>query len=131
MLPLYARVVAADGAPPAVVVPVADATAEMPAHGIELRDGDVTWARFLKRAASDAATEYVPVSRDAAAPTGILFSSGTTGDPKAIPWSSIPPLRSAADAHCHLDVRKRDVVCFPTSACISSSRRSGGVASAR
>ena len=54
----------------------------------------------ILRAASDAATEYVPVSRDAAAPTGILFSSGTTGDPKAIPWSSIPPLRSAADAHC-------------------------------
>jgi hypothetical protein len=37
------------------------------------------------------------------------------GDPKAIPWSHVTPLRCAADAFFHQDVRPGDVLCWPTS----------------
>ena len=36
--------------------------------------------------------------------TNILFSSGTTGEPKAIPWTQLQPIKSAVDAALHLDV---------------------------
>jgi acetyl-CoA synthetase len=45
----------------------------------------------------------------------ILFSSGTTGEPKAIPWTHETPLKCAMDAHFHHDVRPGDVVAWPTS----------------
>ena len=52
---------------------------------------------------------------DAEAVSNILFSSGTTGAPKALPWGHVAPLRCAADAWAHLDVRACDVLAFPTS----------------
>ncbi|KAL2935726.1 putative acyl-activating enzyme 17 peroxisomal [Bienertia sinuspersici] len=36
------------------------------------------------------------------------------GEPKAIPWTHATPLKAAADAWCHMDIRKGDVVCWPT-----------------
>ena len=36
------------------------------------------------------------------------------GKPKAIPWTQATPLKAAADAWCHLDIQKGDVVCWPT-----------------
>jgi len=39
---------------------------------------------------------------------------GGIGDPKAIPWTNITPLKAAADAWFHMDIRKGDVVCWPT-----------------
>ncbi|MBL8995215.1 MAG: AMP-binding protein, partial [Spirochaetia bacterium] len=47
--------------------------------------------------------------------TNILFTSGTTGDPKAIPWTHLTPIKCAADATFHMDVQERDVLCWPTS----------------
>eukprot|EP00899_Mesostigma_viride_P003230 jgi/Mesvir1/12908/Mv25031-RA.1 len=44
----------------------------------------------------------------------ILFSSGTTGEPKAIPWTHVTPIRCAVDAWAHQDVRRGDIVCWPT-----------------
>jgi len=44
-----------------------------------------------------------------------LFSSGTTKDPKGIPWTHTTPIKSAADAYLHLDVRPSDVLAWPTS----------------
>lgn len=36
------------------------------------------------------------------------------GDPKAIPWTHLSPMRSASDAWAHIDVRAGDVFCWPT-----------------
>jgi acetyl-CoA synthetase len=47
--------------------------------------------------------------------TNVLFSSGTTGVPKAIPWTHVTPLKCAMDAHFHQDVQPEDVVSWPTS----------------
>jgi acetyl-CoA synthetase len=45
----------------------------------------------------------------------ILFSSGTTGEPKAIPWDQTTPIKCASDGHFHQDVKPGDVLCWPTS----------------
>ena len=44
----------------------------------------------------------------------ILFSSGTTGTPKAIPWTHLTPIKSAMDGHFHQDIHGEDVVAWPT-----------------
>ena len=94
---LYEKVVAAN-APMAVVV-----------RPSALRDGDVEWEDFL---VEDDAFEAVECAPDDA--INILFSSGTTGDPKAIPWTQMTPIKCAADALLHQDVHVGDVLCWPT-----------------
>jgi acetyl-CoA synthetase len=74
-----------------------------------LRVGDYTWEEFL---AIDAPLQCEP--RAPADTTNILFSSGTTGDPKAIPWTHVTPLKCAVDAHFHVNVQAADVVVWPT-----------------
>jgi len=44
----------------------------------------------------------------------VLFSSGTTGDPKAVPWDHTTPIKAAADGHYHQDIHEGDVVAWPT-----------------
>lgn len=44
----------------------------------------------------------------------VLFSSGTTGEPKAIPWTHSTPVKCASDAYYHHNLKKGDVVCWPT-----------------
>ncbi len=44
----------------------------------------------------------------------VLFSSGTTGEPKAIPWTHTTPIKSASDGYYHHNIQKNDVVCWPT-----------------
>ena len=39
---------------------------------------------------------------------------GAAGEPKAIPWTHVTPMRAGADAFFHQDVRQRDVLCWPT-----------------
>ena len=46
--------------------------------------------------------------------TNILFSSGTTGEPKAIPWTHTTPIKCAADAHLHHDIHAGDVLAWYT-----------------
>lgn len=46
--------------------------------------------------------------------TNILFSSGTTGNPKAIPWNHTTGIRSASDAFFHQNVQPDDVLAWPT-----------------
>src|SRR5579859_3514560 len=101
-LELYANVVEAE-APAAVVVPGKERLS------VSLRQGDCTWSEFL-RPVND--LEAAP--REPADPLTILFSSGTTGRPKAIPWTQTTPIKCAADAHFHHNVHPGDVLVWPT-----------------
>lgn len=76
---------------------------------IELREGDVAWSDFL---AKD--PEFTPVPMAPGDHMNILFSSGTTADPKAIPWTHIAALKAASDGHYHQDIHSSDVVAWPT-----------------
>lgn len=44
----------------------------------------------------------------------ILFSSGTTSEPKAIPWTQITPIKSASDGYYHQDIQEGDVISWTT-----------------
>lgn len=99
-LPLYSKIVEA-GAPRAIVIRTQADT--------ELRSGDSDWDDFL--AGADGCDPYLA---DPDEPTNILFSSGTTGQPKAIPFTHTTPIRSAADAYLHQDVKQDDRLAWPT-----------------
>lgn len=107
-IPLYSRIVEAQS-PMAVVIPARGSSFSM-----KLRDGDISWHDFLGRVKNFKECEFAAVEQPVEAFTNILFSSGTTGEPKAIPWTSATPLKAAADAGCHLDIQKGDVVAWPT-----------------
>ncbi|KAK9116438.1 hypothetical protein Sjap_015385 [Stephania japonica] len=107
-LPLYSRVVDA-GSPLAIVIPAKGSNFSM-----KLRDCDLYWPAFLERVKHAKDDGFAVVEQPVDAFTNILFSSGTTGEPKAIPWTHASPLKAAADAWCHMDVRKGDVVAWPT-----------------
>ncbi|KAL5723462.1 putative acyl-activating enzyme 17 [Ranunculus cassubicifolius] len=107
-LPLYSRVVDAES-PSAIVVPVGGSSFSM-----KLREHDVSWPIFLERVKHLKSGSFTAVHQPVDEFTNILFSSGTTGEPKAIPWTHATPLKAAADAWCHMDVRKGDVVAWPT-----------------
>jgi acetyl-CoA synthetase len=101
-LPLYANAIEA-GAPASIVVP---AQGELT---LPLRAGDSVWHDFLKVDAPWAVTPRAP--EDA---MNILFSSGTTGEPKAIPWTQTTPIKCAVDAHFHQNIQPGDVLVWPT-----------------
>lgn len=102
--PLYARLL--EAAPPrAVVVP-----AEPGCLQATLRPGDLAWDRFLS---DNTAFASVPCEPDTV--SNVLFSSGTTADPKAIPWTHTTPIKGAVDAYLHHDVQPGDVLTWPTS----------------
>ncbi|GAV63693.1 AMP-binding domain-containing protein/DUF3353 domain-containing protein/DUF4009 domain-containing protein [Cephalotus follicularis] len=107
-IPLYSRVVDAQ-APMAIVIPTQGSTFSM-----ELRDGDIYWHDFLETVRNLKEHEFVAVEQPVEAFTNILFSSGTTGEPKAIPWTHITPFKAAADAWCHMDIQSGDIIAWPT-----------------
>jgi len=101
---IYEKVIAARG-PPAIVLGLD------PTERVRLsRLGDLGWQDFL----SDR-EEFDPIVCRPSDPTNILFSSGTTKDPKAIPWTHTTPIKAAADAYLHHDVGPTDVLAWPTS----------------
>jgi len=100
--PMYEKIQAAEG-PLTVVVPAGQRLA------VPLREGDRAWAHFLSKRC-----EFDPVDRDPDAHINILFSSGTTGEPKAVPWNQTVPIKCAADAWLHQDVQPGDVLAWPT-----------------
>jgi acetyl-CoA synthetase len=97
-LPLYTKVVDAN-APRAIVL----------TSSAELRPGDLNWREFLS-----ANEQFNAIPAHPAAYTNILFSSGTTGEPKAIPWTQTTPIKCAADGHLHHDIHPGDVVTWYT-----------------
>ncbi|MGI0149781.1 MAG: AMP-binding protein, partial [Thermoplasmata archaeon] len=101
---IYEKLIAAHG-PPAVVL------ASSPTDRVRLRRrGDLTWDEFL----SDREV-FEPIPCRPSNPSNILFSSGTTKDPKAIPWTHTTPMKAATDAYLHHDVGPTDVLAWPTS----------------
>ena len=105
-LPVYERVVRADG-PTAFLVggaPANDAQSSQP-----LRAGDIHWSELLSEDSSDFVVHGPP---DTA--MNILFSSGTTGTPKAIIWDQTTPIKAAADGFFHHDIHAGEVVAWPT-----------------
>ena len=101
-IPLYSRVVEAD-APRAVVVPVLGRIRD------SLRPGDLSWDGFL-----GGKEDLDSVSCSPDDPTNVLFSSGTTGQPKAIPFTHLTPIKCAADGSLHQNICRGDVLAWPT-----------------
>jgi len=101
---VYAKAKEAD-APRCVVTPAEGS------HWVEdVRPGDLEWKSFLGSDKPTDSAECAPGDQ-----TNVLFSSGTTKDPKAIPWTHATPIKCAADAYLHHDVHPADVLAWPTS----------------
>ena len=78
-------------------------------EGPKLRTGDQYFADFLV-----SNEEFQSHVSDPEGAITILFSSGTTGEPKAIPWNHVTPIKGASDGYYHHDIHPNDVVCWPT-----------------
>jgi len=100
-LPLYAKILEAKG-PKTIVLKVSK-------NEIKLRNGDLYWDAFLS-----SNTKFETVIQNPEDIITVLFSSGTTGEPKAIPWTHTTPIKCASDGYYHQDIHKNDVVCWPT-----------------
>lgn len=100
--PMFDKVVAA-GTRACIVV------ARDSALHVMLRDADRPWGAFLST--NDRFDAVAATPEDA---TNVLFSSGTTGEPKAIPWSHTTPIKCAMDGYYHHDIRPGEVVAWPT-----------------
>ena len=102
-----------------VVCLAADALAGQAYHRVRcaLRPEDLAWGDFLSSSSSSSSSSmdggaWAAQGREAL--SAVLFSSGTTGKPKAIPWDMAAPLKCGTDAMLHMDVGPSDVLCWPT-----------------
>jgi len=101
-VPLYANVIQAAG-PMAIVLPAREEIQ------MTMRPGDLQWNDFLQ-----AVTPELTHIADPGDTINILFSSGTTGEAKAVPWTHTTPFKCAMDAHFHQNVHSGDVLVWPT-----------------
>lgn len=89
------------------------AATEIPAivfgEDTKLRASDLPYNKLLD---SSPFTGYHHADPDS--PINILFSSGTTKEPKAIPFTQLTPIKCAADGHFHQDIQAADVVTWTT-----------------
>jgi acetyl-CoA synthetase len=99
---LYDKVCEAS-APRAIVITDDEVTSPL------LRAGDLLWSDFLGSSRTFASVAAKPEML-----TNVLFSSGTTGDPKAIPWTHLTPMKCGMDGHLHQNIRPGSIVCWPT-----------------
>ncbi len=102
-LPLFEKIKNVGDMLPAVVLPCDDVIS------VELRANDKNWNDFLST--ND---KFVSIACDPMSACNILFSSGTTGDPKAIPWNHTTPIKVASDAFFHQNIQPGDVLAWPT-----------------
>jgi acetyl-CoA synthetase len=102
LIPLYEKVVAADS-PRAIVFSQKNKQPEL------LRSTDISWQDFLNNNDKFLSHPCDPMSH-----CNILFSSGTTGDPKAIPWNHTTPIKVASDSFFHQNIQENDVLAWPT-----------------
>jgi acetyl-CoA synthetase len=104
-LALYERIILADA--PSVIV-LGKNFSTKTSH--TSRKSDLTWEKFL---VANATTNIF--YSNSAAHCNILFSSGTTAEPKAIPWTHTTPIKAAADAYFHQDLQANDVLAWHSS----------------
>lgn len=102
IFPLYEKVVTAN-TQKIVVLKTQKETA------VSLRNQDVSWDDFLSEN-----TNFTSVKQSPQDCITILFSSGTTGEPKAIPWNHTTAIKAASDGFYHQNIQGNDVVCWPT-----------------
>ena len=102
-LPLFEQVIEATELPAIVIGFSGDEPA------VDLRQQDQHWQDFLSPE-----KDFIPVICSSHDTINILFSSGTTGQPKAIPWTHLTPIKCAVDGHCHQDIRPGQVCVWPT-----------------
>ncbi|MCS7162144.1 MAG: AMP-binding protein [Bacteroidia bacterium] len=102
-LPLYERVQPYD-LPPTYVL------AGRGSIQTRLRNNAFPWSAFLQSEQVCSEPIYGPPDRE----IGVLFSSGTTATPKAIPWTYLTALKAITDAHFFHDVQPSDVLTWPT-----------------
>lgn len=100
-LPMVEKVLGAN-APTAIVIKTYDETPS-------LRASDLFWDAFL----SDDII-FTTVARRPMDACNILFSSGTTGTPKAIVWHHTTPIKAASDAFFHQNIKTGDRLAWPT-----------------
>lgn len=102
-LPLYDKIVKAN-APKAIVLSCGNTS------NITLRENDIAWEKFLI-----ADEEFSSYASEPMAACNILFSSGTTGEPKGIAWNHTTAIKAASDAYFHQNIQTGDVLAWPTS----------------
>ena len=102
LIPLYSKIVEAD-ASKAIVVQSA------PEKPVKLRSQDLFFHDFLSENKHFKSVICKPDD-----PINILFSSGTTGEPKAIPWTHLTPIKAASDGYYHQNIQAGDIVSWPT-----------------
>mmetsp|Transcript_42051 Transcript_42051/g.109007 ORF Transcript_42051/g.109007 Transcript_42051/m.109007 type:complete len:655 (+) Transcript_42051:796-2760(+) len=110
VLPLYRKLAKLSLERGMIVLPADDAAGLQ----VRLQPQDMPWAAFQGLDPRGGQALLSPHVDDAYSVSNILFSSGTTGEPKAIPWTHVTPIRCAVDAWGHQDVRTGDVVVWPT-----------------
>lgn len=101
-LPMYQKI--RDASAPLTIV----FSGKQDSH-IDLRAGDLRWNIFLSSNERFQSVTCAPED-----PSNIIFSSGTTGDPKAIPWDHTTPIKCGSDGMYHQDISPGDIVCWPT-----------------
>ena len=103
---LYHKVQAAN---PQMIIVLPDELAANSQASETLRAADKHWDVFLLPS-----NQFTSVACDPMAPCNILFSSGTTADPKAIPWNHTTPIKAASDAYFHQNIKTGDILAWPT-----------------
>lgn len=76
---------------------------------LDLRKDDFSWDNFLVDNTHFSSVVCHPMTA-----CNILFSSGTTADPKAIIWNHTTAIKAASDAYLHQNIQANDVLAWPT-----------------
>ncbi len=76
---------------------------------VPLRETDLAWQDFLVDETNYQSLPCTPMQA-----CNILFSSGTTSEPKAIVWNHTTAIKAASDAFLHQDINPYDRLAWPT-----------------
>lgn len=79
---------------------------------VRLRNNAITWQNFVSEGGKG--LDLPPVYKEVMDPIGILFSSGTTAEPKAIVWHGHTALKCGMDGRFYQDIQAGMRVTWPT-----------------